>query len=292
MSKFEYITIDFETANANLTSACSVGFICAKNTKIVKEKYYLLNPQEPFNSNNISVHGITEFDVINEPKIYEVWDEIYDLINGEILVAHNARFDLSVLRALIVKYNLNFPDVKFCDTLQISRIAFKDQIPNHKLNTISSYLEVKHNHHNALSDAYVCYEIIERVKRMYQVYDIIDLYETLNLQMGILKQNLFKNTAQKINKSLKIEKSKILERYIFAYIGKPSLFTKTEFRKIVEENGGLVSKSISLVINACVIFQNPKKENLHALKVLQEKKEIKVFNEREFLELVRNGNRI
>lgn len=289
MSKYEYICIDFETANGNMTSACSVGFICASKGRIVDKRYYLLNPEEPFLLSNTMIHGIKEEDVINSPKIYEVWDEIFDLINGEVLVAHNARFDMSVLKALIIKYNLQFPDIRFADTLLVSRIAFKDQIPNHKLNTISNYLEVDHNHHNALSDAYVCFEIIERTKRMYQVYDIYDLYESINLTFGLLKAKTFKNTCQRVNKQSKVEVTKKLDGFIFGYIGKPSSFTKTEFRKIVEENGGLLSKSISMVINACVIFQNPKKENINALKELQEKKEIKIYNESDFLYLLKHG---
>ena len=289
MNKYEYVCIDFETANGSMTSACSVGFICALKGKIVKEKYYLFNPEEPFNLSNIMIHGITEDDVKNEPKFYEVWDEIYELINGETLVAHNAAFDISVLKAVLIKYNLKFPEIRFADTLRISRIAFKDQIPNHKLNTISNYLQVKHNHHNALSDAYVCFEIIERCKRIYQVYDIYDLYETINLSFGVLRSKVYKNSSQRVNKSSKEEISKTLNGYIFGFTGKPALFTKTEFRKMIEERGGLLSRSISMVINSCVIFQNPKKENLHALKLLQEKKEIKIFNEKEFLELIKNG---
>lgn len=288
MSKYEYICIDFETANSNLTSACSVGFVCATKGKIVLEKYYLFNPEEPFLEWNIRIHGITPNDVKDSPKVYEVWDEIYDLINGEVLVAHNAGFDISVLKSLILKYDLKYPEFRFADTLKISCKAFPDLI-NHKLNTISSYLEVEHNHHNALSDAYVCFEIIERTKRMYQVYDIYDLYESLNLSFGLLKPKVYKNTTQRVNKVEKKEIDKSLNGFIFGYTGKPSLFTKTEFRKMIEERGGLLSKSISLVINACVIFQNPKKENLHAIEELMAKKEIKIYNEREFLELIKNG---
>ena len=67
----EYITIDFETANSSLTSACSVGLVGAKNGKKVFEKYYLINPEEDFLSYNTLIHGITYEDVKNEKTFPE-----------------------------------------------------------------------------------------------------------------------------------------------------------------------------------------------------------------------------
>ena len=64
--------------------------------------------------------------------------------------------------------------------------------------------------------------------------------------------------------------------------------TKTEFRKIVLENGGLYSKEVSRVINTFVIFQNPNKSHLNALERIKELKEVKIYTEEEFMRLI-NG---
>ena len=286
--KAEYVCIDFETANAKPTSGCSVGLVGVVKDEVIFEKYYLINPEEEFLPQNIYIHHITPEMVASEPKFYEIWNEIKELIDGSVLVAHNASFDISVLRNMIRKYNLDYPRVQVACTLSLSRIAFPDLI-NHKLNTISQYLEVKHNHHNAISDSYICYEIIKRCKRIYQVYDIFDLYETVNLSLGYMDYKTNRACQKKVRSSTRKPSKNVLEGLVIAFTGKPKTFTKTEFKKMVNDNGGLVSNAISMVINTFVIFDNPKKEHLYVLTHLQEKKEIKVLNEKEFIELIHDS---
>ena len=96
-----YVTIDFETANSSLDSACSVGIVSVEKGNIVFKKEYLINPECLFDTNNILIHGITP-DVVSEaPKFYEIWDEIYEIINGRIVFTHAADFDIKVLKAMI-----------------------------------------------------------------------------------------------------------------------------------------------------------------------------------------------
>ena len=304
----KYVTIDFETANGNLTSACSVGLVICNNGKIIDQKYYLINPNEPFNNGNILIHGITPDMVCNAPYFYEIWDEIYDILNGNIVFAHAASFDISVLKALIEKYNLKCPDIKVGCTLKLSRLAFKDVLTSFKLSTLSSYLEIEHNHHNAISDALVCFYIIERAKRMYQVYDVFDLFEEVGLCFGYLREpnssvsnnsknidfrNIssryieYRSVYSRINNKKKVNKlSNKLDGIVLSFTGKPVKMTKTEFKKVVLENGGLYSKEVNRVINTFVIFQNPNKAHLNALERLKEVKEIKIYTEEEFMRLI------
>lgn len=286
-NKYEYVAIDFETANANLTSACSIGIACAKNGKIVKEKYYLINPNELFNEYNILIHGITPNMVENEPTFDLLWDEIKELLDNEIVVAHNAGFDLSVLKSLLDKYQLEYPNILIGDTLRVAKIAFKDELPNCKLNTISNYLEICHDHHNAQSDANVCVYLIERCKKMYGAMDISELFEMLNLGFGLLNPKIYRDC---FNKYTQISKSQTennrLEGEIFAFTGKPKTMTKTEAKKLVEIASGVVTKDINLGITAFVIFTNPVKKHLYCLEKVKEHKNIKVYNEDEFRKLV------
>ena len=286
--KAEYVCIDFETANSNPTSGCSIGLVGVVRDKVIFSKYYLINPEEEFLPQNIYIHHITPDMVKASSRFDELWGEIKELIDDSVVVAHNAIFDVNVLRSMLIKYNLDFPRIQIACTLALSRIAFPDLV-NHKLNTISNYLEVEHNHHNAISDSYICYEIIKRCERMYQVYDIFDLYETVNLSLGYMDYKCHRACQKKVKPNIKKPLRNILEGYVIAFTGKPKLFTKTEFKKMVNENGGLVSNAISLVINTFVIFDNPKKEHLYVLKNLQAKKQIKVLNEKEFIELIHDS---
>lgn len=284
LSNVEYVTMDFETANANLTSACSVGLVGAKNGKIVFEKYYLINPKEPFFSQNIAIHGITPSDVENEKTFPELWDEIYDLIDGNIVFAHSASFDMSVLKSLIEKYNLKYPSIKIGCTLRVSRIAFKGTLTSFKLSNISNYLEIEHQHHNAISDASICYYILERCKRMYQTYDVKDLFEELGLCFGVFNQKTYRNCYLKLKEEKPI--SNLLSGKIFSFTGKPSKMTKNEFKKLITSKGGLYSKEITRVINTFVIFPNPSKKHLEALKNIEAKKHIDVYTEEEIFKII------
>ena len=285
--KVEYVAIDFETANANLTSACSIGIVGAANGETVFEKHFLINPNEDFSSYNVLIHGITEEMVRNEPTFDKLWDEIKELIEGTIVFAHSAPFDLAVLKSLLDQYGLEYPNIKIGFTLKVSKIAFKGVLENCKLNTISNYLEVEHLHHNAISDAKVCFYLLERVKRMYQVYDVVDLFEVLGLGFGVMKPKILRGCYNKFTQisTTQIESNR-LEGQIIAFSGKPKTMTKTEAKKLVEIHGGVYTKDINRAITSFVIFTNPLKTQLSALKRVEEYKKVIVLNEEQFRKLV------
>ena len=70
----------------------------------------------------------------------------------EALVAHNAGFDMSVLKACLERADLyaRLPE-SFC-TCRLSRKLVKG-LPNYKLNTLCDHFGIALNHHEALSDA-------------------------------------------------------------------------------------------------------------------------------------------
>ncbi len=283
-----YVTIDFETANSSLDSACSIGIVSVKNGKVVFEKEYLINPECLFDTRNILIHNITANDVLNAPKFYEIWDEIYQIINGRIVFAHAADFDIKVLRAMIEKYHLKVPDILVGCTLRISKIAFKEELPNCKLDTISNYLGVNHNHHNALSDALVCHEIINRVKRMYQVYDVIDLFNKLSLVFGKYNSDEYYNVKNRLKLTITKVIKNVLKGKVIAYTGKPSLMSKKHFMNLVESYGGVITKDYNYRVDIFVIFNNPVKSKLELVEELKKHKEILILNEKEFMGMIIN----
>ena len=74
---FDFIAIDFETANSSMGSACSMGLAFVLNNEIVDTKYYLIQPPLlEFDISNIEIHGITAEMVKDAPTFDEVWEEI------------------------------------------------------------------------------------------------------------------------------------------------------------------------------------------------------------------------
>lgn len=156
-----FVAIDFETANNYANSACSVGLVRVENLKITEEYYTLIKPPKMvFNPMNIQIHGIRPRDVENEPRFDDLWEtEILPFMRGLPLVAHNASFDMGVLRALISHYDLYQPSIRYACTVTGARKTYNG-LQNHRLNTVSEHLGIKLNHHQALDDARACAKIM------------------------------------------------------------------------------------------------------------------------------------
>lgn len=153
----DFAAIDFETANSERSSVCSVGIVIEKNGVIKDSFYSLVNPEPNYyNYFCTQVHGLTQKDTENAPSFPEVWKQIEPLIDGLPLVAHNARFDSSCLKAVFRTYQMDYPDYVFYDTLSKSRQVLPG-LENHKLPTVAKACGYNlESHHHALADAEAC----------------------------------------------------------------------------------------------------------------------------------------
>lgn len=156
-----FAAIDFETANGNRTSVCSVGVVIVRGGEIVDTFYSLIRPEPDFYSYMCTrVHGLTSEDTDNAPVFPDVWQQIEPLIENLPLVAHNKPFDEGCLKAVFRCYRMDYPDYEFHCTLQASRRLLKNKLPNHQLHTVAEYFGYNlHNHHHALADAEACAHI-------------------------------------------------------------------------------------------------------------------------------------
>ena len=90
----DFAAIDFETANNERTSVCSVGVVIVRDGEIVDTFYSLIQPEPNYYNYWCSqVHGLTREDTEEAPIFPEVWKQIEPLIEGLPLVAHNKSFD-------------------------------------------------------------------------------------------------------------------------------------------------------------------------------------------------------
>ena len=153
----DFAAIDFETANFEPSSVCSVGVVVVRRGEIAESFYSLIQPEPNYYSYRCSqVHGLSRADTDEAPVFPKVWERVVPLIDGLPLVAHNSRFDEGCLKAVFRVYQMDYPDYVFYDTLAASRRAFR-YLPNHQLHTVAAecgYL--LENHHHALADAEAC----------------------------------------------------------------------------------------------------------------------------------------
>ena len=160
----DFAAIDFETANYERTSVCSVGVVIVRDGMIVDSFYSLIQPEPNYYKYWCTqVHGLCREDTENASVFPDVWAQIEPLIEGLPLVAHNRPFDESCLKAVFRCYQMDYPDYEFYDTLTASRRLLPD-LENHQLDTVAAAcgFPMEHHHH-ALADAEACAHIALKI---------------------------------------------------------------------------------------------------------------------------------
>ena len=153
MKCLNFTAIDFETMTAEMTSACAIGLVRVENGVIVQKFYSLIKPFPDFRShNNTHVHGITPEMVEKAPTFEELWPTIKGYLEHQIIVAHNAGFDMSVLDQTSDVYNIDFKIEDVIDTLEITHMGLAESCA---VSGISL-----DEHHDALCDATACAMIL------------------------------------------------------------------------------------------------------------------------------------
>jgi len=94
-----FAAIDFETANGRPDSACAIGLVVVKGSRIVRREHHLIRPPDrQFAFTHI--HGLTWDDVREAPTFAELWPLLAETIGDvDFLAAHNAPFDRRVMES-------------------------------------------------------------------------------------------------------------------------------------------------------------------------------------------------
>jgi DNA polymerase III subunit epsilon len=154
----KFVAIDFETANRSATSACAIGLVTVENGAITQQEHFLIRP--PSREFEFTyVHGLTWKDVAKAPTFGDLWPQISTIMSGaEFFAAHNASFDQKVLHECCDWYGLDRPVQSFQCTVQLARRIWN--IRPTKLPNVCEYLNIELEHHQALSDASACAQIV------------------------------------------------------------------------------------------------------------------------------------
>ena len=159
-----YICFDVETPNAANNRMSAIGISVIEHDTVTQEFFSYVNPEQPFDYFNIRLTGIDSAKVAEAPTFAELWPRIEPILSGGILVAHNAPFDLDVLRKCLRAYGIVWKkNVRYLCTVRIGR----SELPgiSHKLNDLCTLYEIPLDHHQADSDSRACAEILIRYMR-------------------------------------------------------------------------------------------------------------------------------
>lgn len=182
----KFIALDFETANPYRYSVCAMGVAIVDGKTILRRQSWLIRPPVlEFDDFNIEIHGITEEDVENEPEFDKRWEEFKPLLEGNLIVAHNASFDMSVLRHVLDRYGIPYPKLDYLCTRVIAHRLWP-KLVNYTLPIVSEHLGIHFTHHKAEEDASASAQILLRACQEKNIFESQQLAESLNIKIGNL----------------------------------------------------------------------------------------------------------
>ena len=154
-----YVVFDVETPNRMNDRMSAIGITVIEENRIIDEFYSLVNPETHFDYFNIRLTGISERTVKNSPTFPELWKKIEPLMSSGLLAAHNAVFDMGVLKKCLKAYGIEWrPSAEYICTVQMGKRLLPGM--SHKLNDLCDYYNIELDHHQADSDSRAAAQIL------------------------------------------------------------------------------------------------------------------------------------
>ena len=157
----KYIVFDVETPNRANNRMSAIGITVIEEGKITDSFFSLVDPETHCDYFNTKLTGISALTVQEAPTFSELWEQIESLMDSGILVAHNAVFDMGVLKKCLHDYGIAWKStVKYLCTVQAGRRILPGM--SHSLNVMCDHYGILLDHHQADSDSRACAEILLR----------------------------------------------------------------------------------------------------------------------------------
>jgi len=149
----EFVALDFETANADISSICQIGLVHFKDGTLQEEWKTYVDPEDFFDEINISIHGIDETTVKGAPNLRDISSRISSYLDNRIAVCHT-HFDRVALHKACEKYSLRMPTCTWLDSARVTRRTW-DQCAykGYGLGNVCAILGYQFVQHDALEDA-------------------------------------------------------------------------------------------------------------------------------------------
>ena len=185
-NRLDYVARDFETANRYRGSACSLGLVVVESGIIVEERQWLIKPMPcEFDDFNSSLTGLCLNDVIEQPRFIELWPEVKPYFdNIGIVAAHNASFDISVLKYLCNDLKLPLPNINILCSYNLAKVAMPN-LSTYRLDYLCKKLNISLEHHNAISDAKGCANLINQIAKERNIHNYFEMEMLLGIKLGM-----------------------------------------------------------------------------------------------------------
>ncbi|MDN5795058.1 MAG: DEDD exonuclease domain-containing protein [Intrasporangium sp.] len=171
LAEVTFVVVDLESTGGSPVECAitEIGAVKVRGGLVLGEFQTLVNPAEPIPAFISVLTGITDAMVADAPRIESALPAFLEFARDSVLVAHNAAFDITFLKAAAARTEQVWPGFEVVDTLHLARhLVGRDESPNHKLSSLARVFCARTTpDHRALHDARatvdVLHGLIERV---------------------------------------------------------------------------------------------------------------------------------
>lgn len=182
----EFVAVDVETANAFRGSVCQIGLVQVRGGCIVGEWESLLQPPVGHgwvDYDRGQIHGLTTRFLSTQPVFDVVWPQVLRRLEGQVLVAHNAAFDVAALREASAAGGFGTPEFDYICSLVLARRHL--ELPAHTLDAVAAACGVRlDHHHDALTDARAAAQITLALAARVGAATLVDLLAASGVSLG------------------------------------------------------------------------------------------------------------
>jgi len=156
----DFVAVDVETANADVTSICQIGIVRYKAGVLVAEWESLVDPQDYFDAVNVSIHGINEGAVAGAPEFSKIAATLASWCEGAVVVSHT-HFDRVSLTRSWQRHGAIGPQCEWLDTARVARRTWPECArKGYGLSNVCGIIGYVFDHHNALEDAKAAAQVL------------------------------------------------------------------------------------------------------------------------------------
>jgi DNA polymerase-3 subunit epsilon len=182
----DFTAIDFETANSSSASACAVGLVRVRGGEVVDKTGWLIRPpagHDVFFELNTRIHGIRAEDVAHSATWSDQLSELMAFTGDDVLVAHNAGFDMAVIKRACEATGDDCPPYRYACSLQVARKVYR--LESYRLPFVAAEAGFPDfPHHNATADALACAHVMVDAARRLGVDDVGALAEAAGVRVS------------------------------------------------------------------------------------------------------------
>lgn len=277
----DFIALDVETATKEPCSICEMGIVLVNDLEIVKKQRFLIQPpRNEYHYLNTQIHGIGMENTKNAPSFPKIWKIFGSDLCKNLIVAHNASFDLNCLQNALDYYKINYPKFSYDCTYILT---------GQRLDILAAAYKFKLEHHHALSDAIACAQIYINLQKGLNP-DFSHVNPELMVKKSVFESFGLKNiNHEDLQPDFEhADKNSPLYMKKVVFTGDMESLERQDAAHTAKELGAKVNTSISRKTDYIITGHNPGPSKMQKVEELKaEGYPIKILNERQFIALVK-----